>query len=96
MENLDSLLRKQAAELKELATIQRNENPALQMSEEAFLEAIDIKKEYSALYRTRLNALKPLIQTAATKKWGTTGVNYNSTLLSVRPGVLLLSCRKIS
>ena len=48
-----------------------------------------MKKEYSEIYRARLKELKPLVKSAAVKKWGKKKgeINYNQTLLSAKPGV---------
>jgi len=96
MENLDSLLKKQASELKELSNLVRNDNPALEFNEKEYAKYMtDVKKEYSALYRARLNFLKPMIMAAAVKKWAPASHNFNQTLISIRPGVFLLNTIKI-
>ena len=63
------------------------EKTGLSLNEKEFELSADIRKEFASIYRVRLSTLRPLVKDAAMKKWGTTNVNYNTTLLNVKPAV---------
>ncbi len=89
MEDIEEYLKRSAEALQaETQGTVRNENPTLALVPDVFNKSTDLRKEYSAFYRLRLNTLKPLVKAAATKRWGTDKLTYQTSLLNLRAGVM--------